>query len=195
MSSTARVVEPPVAYYPDFLDAHESADWFAKSQALPWTRGEFNMYGKPIPVPREESLFGDDLRYQYRGAAIKALPWPDFLLDARDRISALTGFKLNFAVGNRYLTGKDSIGWHADDFPQIGTRPAVASISLGSVRKFKLKNKLSHETFDYDLPDGSLLVMLPGCQDNWVHAVPKTTRAIGERINWTFRPHVDANSI
>ena len=186
------MTQPPVAYYPEFLDARESENWFNRSKALSWTRGEISMYGRPIPVPREESLFGDDLRYLYRGRTIKALPWPDFLRDARDRIEGLTGFRLNFAVGNRYLTGKDSIGWHADDFPQIGKRPAIASISLGGVRKFKLKHKVSGETFDYGLPSGSLLMMLPGCQEEWLHAVPKTSRPVGERINWTFRPHVDA---
>lgn len=39
---------------------------------------------------------------------------------------------------------------------------------------------------------GSLLIMLPGCQEEWVHAVPKTARPVGDRINWTFRPYVEA---
>lgn len=184
--------EPPVALYPQFLDAAESLDWFARSQALAWKRDSINMYGKVIPVPREEAFFGDDLRYQYRGTTIKASPWPDFLLDARDRINRVSGFKMNFAVGNRYLTGKDSIGWHADNFPQIGEHPAIASLSLGSTRTFKLRHKDGGKAFDYPLESGTLLIMLPGCQDNWLHSIPKTTRPVGERINWTFRPHVDA---
>lgn len=184
---------PPVALYPQFLDVAESLDWFERSQALAWKRETINMYGKIIPVPREEALFGDDLRYQYRGATIAALPWPDFLLDARNRIEAVSGFRMNFAVGNRYLTGKDSIGWHADTFPQIGERPAIASLSLGSTRTFKLRHKDGSKTFDYLLESGTLLIMLPGCQDDWLHAIPKTARPVGERINWTFRPHVDAH--
>ena len=194
MSIHSNGIVPPVAYYPDFLDATESRDWFDRSQHLAWARDEINMYGRKIPVPREECLYGDDLRYQYRGTTIKALPWPGFLLDARDRIQDLSGYLLNFAVGNRYLSGKDSIGWHADDFPQIGTDPAIASLSLGSTRTFKLKHKLNGKTFDYKLEAGSLLIMLPGCQADWLHAVPKTKREVGERINWTFRPHVDARS-
>lgn len=150
------------------------------------------MYGKKIPVPREESLFGEDFKYAYRGEIIKAEPWPDFLSEARNRIQELSSFTFNFAVGNRYLNGKDSIGWHSDDFSQIGKRPAVASLSLGSTRKFKLKHKESGKTADYKLESGSLLIMLPGCQDDWLHAVPKTSREVGERINWTFRPHIDA---
>jgi hypothetical protein len=34
--------------------------------------------------------------------------------------------------------------------------------------------------------------MLPGYQEDWVHAVPKTARPVGERINWTFKPHIEA---
>ena len=192
MSSLLTEIKPPVLFYSNFLNSADNLDWFHKSQQLEWTRGEINMYGKLIPVPREESLFGDDLHYAYRGSQIKAAPWPEFLLEARDRIYALSGFKFNFAVGNRYLTGKDSIGWHSDDFPQIGKRPAIASLSLGSTRKFKLRHKESGETVDYQLESGSLLIMLPGCQEDWVHAVPKTARPVGERINWTFRPHVEA---
>jgi len=68
------------------------------------------MYGKKIPVPPEESLFGDNLRYKYRGALLKAEPRLDFLLEARDRIQAVCRLPFGFAVGNRYMTGKDSIG-------------------------------------------------------------------------------------
>ncbi len=192
MTTVLAAIKPPVLFYPNFLSLIDDSDWLQKSQQLEWTRGEITMYGKSIPVPRDEALFGDDLRYQYRGIKIEAAPWPDFLLEARDRIQALSGFKFNFAVGNRYLTGKDSIGWHSDDFPQIGKRPAIASLSLGSTRKFKLRHKESSETIDYQLESGSLLIMLPGCQADWEHAVPKTARPVGERINWTFRPHVEA---
>jgi alkylated DNA repair dioxygenase AlkB len=192
MKSSNPIIDVPVAFYPTFLNQKETNDWFLKSQDLAWSRGEINMYGKKIPVPREESLFGEDLTYAYRGEIIKAEPWPAFLLEARNRIQRLSGFRFSFAVGNRYLNGKDSIGWHSDDFPQIGKHPAIASLSLGSTRRFKLKHKETGATADYELESGSLLIMLPGCQDDWLHAVPKTSRKTGERINWTFRPHIES---
>jgi alkylated DNA repair dioxygenase AlkB len=183
---------PPVMFYPDYLSTAKREQWFARSKELAWARGEISMYGRKIAVPREETLFGDDLKYQYRGALIKAEPWPDFLLDARERIEALCDLQFHFAVGNRYIDGRDSIGWHSDNFPQIGPRPPVASLSLGATRRFKLRHKVSKHVVDYELASGSLLIMLPGCQEAWEHAVPKTSRPVGERINWTFRPHVDA---
>ena len=56
------------------------------------------MYGKSIPIPRDESIFGDDLHYEYRSSKIEAAPWPDFLLKARDRIHALSRYQFNFVV-------------------------------------------------------------------------------------------------
>jgi alkylated DNA repair dioxygenase AlkB len=37
------------------------------------------------------------------------------------------------------------------------------------------------------LAHGSLLVMSGPTQHHWVHALPKTTVPVGERINLTFR--------
>jgi len=38
-----------------------------------------------------------------------------------------------------------------------------------------------------DLEHGSVLLMRGPTQHHWLHAVPKTTRPVGERINLTFR--------
>lgn len=127
---TATTLHPPVVHHPDFLSPEESRAWLDRSRQLAWARDTIIMYGRHIPVPREECLYGDDLRYQYRGTIIKALPWPGFLVEMRDSIENLSGHRFNFTVGNLYLSGRDSIGWHADDFPQIGIRPAIASLSL-----------------------------------------------------------------
>jgi len=40
---------------------------------------------------------------------------------------------------------------------------------------------------DLELPHGSLLLMGGATQHHWVHALPKTRRPVGERINLTFR--------
>jgi hypothetical protein len=83
MSSFLTEVKPPVQFYPNFLNSVDNLNWFQKSQQLEWTRGEINMYGKLIPVPREESLFGDDLHYEYRGTQIQAVPWLSRRLGSR----------------------------------------------------------------------------------------------------------------
>ncbi|WP_313931484.1 alpha-ketoglutarate-dependent dioxygenase AlkB [Nostoc sp. FACHB-133] len=66
--------------------------------------------------------------------------------------------------------------------------PAIASVSLGSCRKFQIKPRNGKFT-DFWLEHGSLLVMHSGCQSTHLHQVPKTNKVVSTRINLTFRPH------
>ena len=65
--------------------------------------------------------------------------------------------------------------------------PAIASVSLGETRTFKLRHRRRQGVTAIDLPHGSLLLMAGATQHHYVHAVPKTSRALRERINLTFR--------
>jgi alkylated DNA repair dioxygenase AlkB len=79
------------------------------------------------------------------------------------------------------------MGWHADDEPELGTDPVIASLSLGAVRRFALRHKATRARRDLALGHGSLLVMRGATQANWQHALPRTARPLGLRINLTFR--------
>jgi alkylated DNA repair dioxygenase AlkB len=89
---------------------------------------------------------------------------------------------------NLYRDGRDGMGWHADDEPELGAEPVIASVSLGATRRFVLRHRRRRDQkIELLLPGGSLLVMHGATQNCWVHAVPKTARPVGERINLTFR--------
>lgn len=78
------------------------------------------------------------------------------------------------------------MGWHADDEPQLGHNPAIASLTLGAERVFKLRHQ-DGETHSFRLQSGSLL-MMEGClQYFWKHALPKSRKIKQGRINLTFR--------
>ena len=50
----------------------------------------------------------------------------------------------NSCNANRYMSGEDSVGWHADDedlFDGIGRDTLVLSLSLGASRTFRLRRK------------------------------------------------------
>ena len=80
------------------------------------------------------------------------------------------------------------MGWHADDEPELGRDPAIASVSLGTTRRFSLRHRRRKGSrLDVPLGPGSLLLMSGPTQHHWLHAVPKTATATGERINLTFR--------
>ncbi len=79
------------------------------------------------------------------------------------------------------------MGWHADDEPELGREPTIASLSLGATRTFELEHRADRERVAVPLEHGSLLVMAGETQHRWRHRVPKQRRIQGGRINLTFR--------
>lgn len=189
-------IKDSVIYIPDFLDKYQ-ADWlFNYAQKLEWRSNQIKLHGKTFDVPRLETYYGNPkTEYLYsKSVLLKPLPWTkplDRLRICIERKLLEYAWALEFhaVLGNRYRTGSDSISYHNDNEVSMGLKPAIASVSVGAVRRFKLKHNITKEVYDFDLAHGSLLVMLPGCQEFWTHSVPKTKKPVGERINFTFRPH------
>jgi alkylated DNA repair dioxygenase AlkB len=135
--------------------------------------------------PRLISSYGEPgISYRYSGANYEAIPWNEPLLEIRSRIQAVRG-NYNYCLLNRYRDGADSMGWHADNEPELDD--TIASLSLGATRKFRIRNNHTRQTMSFELEHGTLLIMYGTMQNNWMHEVPKTKRAVGERINLTFR--------
>jgi alkylated DNA repair dioxygenase AlkB len=187
---------PPVEYIPNFLSSIEASELYKHCQQLAWEQNNIRLMGKTMPVPRLECMYGDEgCNYLYSNSVLlKPLPWTSPLSELRSRLSFETGHQFNIVICNRYRSGLDSIGWHADKEPSMGVKPAIASISLGQERKFQMRPNDGGKPVDFWLEHGSLLLMKPGCQENWVHQLPKTSRALKERINLTFRPHINGTS-
>jgi len=179
-----------ITYYPDFLEIEQANELYQHCLKLEWQQNQIRIGGKTMPVPRLECLYGDaGCDYLYSNSVfLKPLTWTEALSSLRDRITALTGYKFRIVIGNQYRSGIDSIGWHSDNEPSMGLNPAIASISLGSCRKFQIK-PIGGRPTDFWLEHGSLLVMHPGCQSTHLHQVPKTNKVVNTRINLTFRPH------
>jgi alkylated DNA repair dioxygenase AlkB len=180
----------PVTYYPDFLSFEQANSLYQHCLKLEWQQNQIRIAGKTMPVPRMECLYGDKgCNYLYSNSVfLKPLWWTEALSSLRDRITALTGYKFRIVIGNQYRNGQDSIGWHADTDSSMGLSPAIASVSLGSCRKFQIK-RIGGTPTDFWLEHGSLLIMHPSCQSTHLHQVPKTNKVVRTRINLTFRPH------
>lgn len=181
----------PVSYYPDFLTLAGADELYQHALELQWQQNQIRMLGKTMPVPRLECIYGDEgCDYLYsKSVLLKPLPWTSSLAQLRDRITAATGYSFRIVIGNQYRSGQDSIGWHNDSEASMGFNPAIASITLGSMRKFQIK-PIGGKSTDFWLEHGSLLVMHPGCQSTHLHQVPKTNKVVSSRFNLTFRPHV-----
>ncbi len=135
--------------------------------------------------PRLTASFGDEgVVYHYSGTENRALPWTASLLQIKRSIEAIAG-EYNYCLLNRYRTGSDSIGWHADDEPEMGN--LIGSLSLGAGRLFRIRHNATREIKTFSVGHGTLIIMAGAMQHFWKHEVPKTKQNVGERINLTFR--------
>jgi alkylated DNA repair dioxygenase AlkB len=104
-----------------------------------------------------------------------------------DRCADATHTQFNSVLANLYRDGNDAMGWHADDEPELGREPVIASISLGAERRFDLRHRETKESVSVVLPHGSLLIMSGQSQHQWVHRIARTKKVSEPRINLTFR--------
>jgi len=175
----------------DFLPGPLHSPLFEQlKESLAWDQTRIRMAGKLILIPRLNAWYGDeDAEYRYSGTHFRPLPWIDLLIRIRQLVEQRSGRRFNSVLANLYRDGQDSVAWHADDEPELGRDPFIASLSLGQVRRFQLKHRRdrSISRIDLDLRDNSLLLMGGSLQHHWIHQIPKTRKVVGPRINLTFR--------
>ncbi|HUN06562.1 MAG TPA: alpha-ketoglutarate-dependent dioxygenase AlkB [Aggregatilineales bacterium] len=179
-----------MTFYPAFFSTDESAALLtALQQGIAWKQEAIKLYGKEIALPRLTAWYGDPgATYSYSGLTVHPLPWTETLLTFKARIESVAGVTFNSVLLNRYRDGRDSVSWHADDEPELGPNPVIASVTFGAARAFQFKHKTLPETRQsVTLTDGSLLLMAGATQHHWLHQIPKVKTKLGERINLTFR--------
>lgn len=171
---------------PDFFALEEADRLFELIRTLtPWQQ-EIGPFGNLFP--RLTAYYADEgVEYKYSGVVHEANAWPAYLLEVRRRVEELAENPFNSLLLNYYRGGQDSVGWHADNEPELGINPLVPSVSLGGTRRFVLRHNVTRETQTFHLTHGSLLIMGGTCQHHYKHAVPKTRVAVPEGINLTFR--------
>ncbi|KAI8749176.1 Alpha-ketoglutarate-dependent dioxygenase alkB 2 [Biomphalaria glabrata] len=154
------------------------------------------MFGKWIDIPRKQVAYGDEgLTYTFSGKTLPARPWTSLLLKIRDQIYEATGYTFNFVLINRYKDGNDYIGEHKDDEKELYPGYPIASLTLGQLRDFVFKHQDSRRikalrnvgTITLQLEHGSLLLMKHPTNSYWYHSLPRRKKAIGVRLNLTFR--------
>ena len=173
----------------EFITKQESDIYFTVlKNKIAWQQEKMKMYGKELPFPRLTAWYGDAGRtYSFSGLTLKPKPWTDSLRELKTRVEVKTDATFNSVLLNRYRDGNDSISWHQDDEKDLGKDPVIASLNFGATRRFQLRHLQSKEKINMDLKHGSLFVMLGKLNHHWQYQIPKTKKAVGERINLTFR--------
>jgi len=151
-----------------------------------WRQDTARIVGREVPLPRLTAWYGD-AGYRYSGIDNPPQPWLPLLAELKARAEDLACTTFNSVLANLYRDGRDSMGWHSDDEPSLGRNPVIASLSFGAVRRFRLKHKREPMSLTLDLEPGSCLVMAGALQHHWRHALPKTRKPVGPRVNLTFR--------
>lgn len=159
-------------YAPEFIDGH--AQLFAElERAMRFRQERRVMYDREVDVPRLYASYPDD------GPGHPLLSRVRELLEARyDANIARIGIA-------HYRDGRDSVAWHRDHMPR--DRPTlVATLSLGTPRRFLLRPYGGGAARAFSLGAGDLFVMGGMCQARFEHCVPKRSRA-APRMSCMFR--------
>lgn len=181
---------PDIVLVQDWLAAGAASTLFDVLLAsLPWQVHRVRMFGRQIDSPRLSCWIGDPgAAYRYSGVRHEPHPWVEPLRALRMRLAEEAAADFNSVLANLYRDGRDCMGWHSDDEPELGPFPLIASLSLGATRRFVLRSRDDHgHKRAMELQHGSLLLMRGDTQARWQHALPRTARPVGPRINLTFR--------
>ncbi len=181
-----------VNYYGKILSDEEILHYFNElNDTIAWKNDEVIIFGKLIITNRKVAWYANsNIDYTYSNISKKALPFTPALLNLKQIIEQKTGETYNACLLNLYQNGSEGMGWHSDDEKELEPLSSIASLSLGADRKFSLKHKQNKQTVSLILENGSLLEMKNETQLFWKHALPKTTKVLGPRINLTFRKMV-----
>lgn len=178
-----------VEYHKDFLHNHKELYDKFKEEFNFEKRDVLNSDGTSYKLNRATCIFGDsDIPSVPKiwGTDNPVNHWTPELLEIKQQIEKLTCKKYNVCLCNFYESGTNTIGWHADN-EERGSISSIASISLGAERIFELKENATDTIIEKKLESGSLFLMKDGCQENYVHRIPRDLKCKTGRINLTFR--------
>jgi len=182
-----------VIYLGPIMDQSKAVSFYSKLiDSIAWENDRANMFGKIIITKRKVAWYGDQAySYTYSKVTKTALPWTEELKEIKSLVELKAEEKFNSCLMNLYHSGDEGMAWHSDGEKDLKKNGAIASLSLGAVRKFSFKHKTSKERVDITLEAGSLLIMKGRTQEHWLHRLPPTKKVNTARINLTFRTITD----
>jgi len=160
-------------------------DYFMNIQ---WNSESYIIHGKKVTPNRKTFMYGRD--YAYSGIQQEGKPFDKQIVyiarEIERKMDLDKGF-FNACLLNLYIDGKSYISYHSDDEKDLDPNAPIVSVSLGTTRKFYLKNKETKIVEKLIHNNGEALVMDIGTQKDWTHSVPKETTITEPRISLTFR--------
>jgi alkylated DNA repair dioxygenase AlkB len=180
---------PGFCYTAEFLKSRRADSLFDHlCQTIDWQQYRVRLFGREFSQPRLSAWFADSgVSYSYSGIRMEPKPWPVPLAELRDELCQTLDGRFNSVLLNAYRDGSDAMGWHADDEPELGPAPLIASVSLGQARTMRVRRRGGGRSVGIMLQHGSLLTMHGRSQADYQHSVPRSRRPLNTRINLTYR--------
>lgn len=186
---------PNLRHWPGWAPRATANNWLEQLiTEVPWKQEQIELFGRRHLLPRLTCWMADPgCSYRYSKLENKIESWSPIVTTIRQQIITATGSPFNSLLLNYYRNGTDAMGWHADDEAELDPLAAIASLSLGASRTFRLKPKASscepgsQKTISIELNHGDLLIMDYPTQQHWLHAIPRRLRVKDARLNLTFR--------
>lgn len=151
-----------VDYAPGWLEGDELL--FEEMEAsVEWSSPKVRMYDRVVTTPRLVARFEADLH-----------PVLPAMVDA---LSDRYGRRLDRLSAGLYRDGRDSVAWHGDRVARDLPEAVVATVSLGSPRRFLMRPAEGGASISFTLGHGDLIVMGGSAQRTYRHTVPKSSSA------------------
>lgn len=178
-----------VYLFENFIDSELSFSFYNKLLNEPtWKHDELVIFGKKITTKRKVAFQGNHgITYKYSNKLKISSDWTYSVTELKSMVELFLQKSFNACLLNLYQTGKETMGWHSDNEPELDPNGVIASISFGTTRTFELKHIKYEEKISIPLKDGSLLIMDMETQQNWLHQIKKEQKNTEARINLTFR--------
>ncbi|MDP2562711.1 alpha-ketoglutarate-dependent dioxygenase AlkB [Psychrobium sp. 1_MG-2023] len=180
--------KPPVTLIRDYLNPAQQGALKTEAATFAFKQPQIKIRGELRTIACRQVWFGDEgCDYEYSSLLINAQPWPKYANKLKQKLRNDFGLYFNGVLVNQYLNGRQHVGWHDDDEPELIRSATIASISVGASRDFSLRHNNSREVVTIPLHSGDLLLMHSPMQQQWQHCLPKRLKVEESRLNFTFR--------
>lgn len=168
-----------IDYAPGWVSGH-AALFEQLARTVAWRSMQERIYDRVVEAPR---LFA---------AMLADAPGHPLLESMQTAFALRYGERFPRISMALYRDGRDGVAWHGDRIARRMDTALVATVSLGTPRRFLLRPHGGGDSIALTLGFGDLLVMGGTCQRTYQHCIPKVARA-EPRIAIMFRPDWAAN--
>ena len=171
---------PPIQYQDKWLDMNPDVLFDMLWTELQWVRRSGvprrEYYCNEFPVPYTYGK--DEGRRTYQPQ-----PFHSLIRLVQRQLTFETSHHFETCFLNGYEDGKDQLGWHSDDSPEMDDERPIAIVSLYPNEKHEreiwFRNRPDvpsdvNTVYKMKLANGSLCLMKPFMQDEWQHRIPKS---------------------